>query len=99
MLRITTQDADNELVIRLEGCLSGAWVRELAACWREAIQARQGRRVRVDLRDVCHVDAPGQALMTEMHRAGAVFLAAGCVMPEILREISSSAETVPSPQH
>ena len=91
MLRITTQNADDEVVMRLEGCLAGAWVRELAVSWRETVKALHGRRLRVDLKDVCHADRPGQELMTEMYRAGTQFTAAGCVMPEIVREISSSA--------
>ena len=78
--------------MRLEGCLAGPWVRELATCWRDASRSLDGRRLRVDLRDVCHVDGAGEALMAEMYREGASFMAAGCMMPEIVREISASAD-------
>jgi hypothetical protein len=47
--------------------------------------------VRVDLTDVCHVDAAGREVMAVMHRGGARFVVAGCVMPEIVREIRESA--------
>lgn len=90
MVRITTQATDDELVLKLEGCLAGAWVRELDICWRDAVERLNGRRMRVDLTGVCHADAAGRALMALMYRAGARFVTSGCVMPEVVREISES---------
>jgi anti-anti-sigma regulatory factor len=87
MLRITLRPADDIVVIQLEGCLAGAWVTELEACWRQALAA-SGGRVRVDLRSVCHVDEGGRTLMTRMHQAGAAFMASGCLMPEVVREVT-----------
>jgi len=91
MFRITSLTRDDEHLLTLEGCLEGAWVRELDTCWRAAAQV-QGRRIRVDLRDVCHVDAAGFELMTVMYRAGTRFVTKGCYMPELVREISEAAE-------
>ena len=90
MLRITTQTAGDELVMKLEGCLAGPWVRELDTCWRAAFGTR-GRVMRIDLTGVCHVDAGGRELMAAMHRAGVRFITSGCVMPEVVREISGDA--------
>ena len=92
MLRITTQAADGELVMKLEGCLAGPWVRELESCWRKAAEALDGRATRVDLTALCHVDQAGRELMTRMYRAGAYFVTRGCVMPEVVREISESVD-------
>ena len=89
MLRITPAIHGDEYVLKLEGCLHGAWVQELASCWRQAVAARPGRPVLIDLRDVCHVDRSGRQLMTDMARAGVRFRARGCVMPEIVREIEA----------
>jgi hypothetical protein len=91
MLRITTRTDADELVMKLEGRLIGPWVRELGACWREAALTLGGRAIRIDLTGVCHVDAEGRELMTQMYRAGAVFLTVGCLMPEVVREISEAA--------
>lgn len=90
MLRITTQTDGGVLVMTLEGCLAGPWVQELEACWRDALSKRDGRQIQIDLRAVCHVDAHGRELMATMHRAGAGFMARGCVMPEVVREISEA---------
>jgi ABC-type transporter Mla MlaB component len=91
MFRITSETGDDELVMKLEGALVGPFVPELHGCWRAAVENAAGRPIRVDLTDVCHVDAAGQELMARMFRAGARFVASGCVMPEIVREISESA--------
>ena len=91
MFRITLHDADDVLVMKLEGSLSGAWVVEAGLVWRQ-ITARRSRPIRVDLTGVCHVDGDGRKLMTLMHLEDAQFVTAGCEMPEIVREIADAAE-------
>lgn len=91
MFRITTTIGD-EILLKVEGCLMRAWVHELEACWMSAAVEADGRRIRVDLTEVCHVDAPGRALMTTMYRAGIEFVTKGCVLPEVLREIAEAAD-------
>jgi anti-anti-sigma regulatory factor len=92
MLRITTDNSGDDVLIKLEGCLAGAWVDELSALWREVIGTRSGRSIRIDMREVCHVDAAGRALMTRMYLHGTRYVTTGCVMPEVVREISESPE-------
>jgi anti-anti-sigma regulatory factor len=93
MFRITPLIEDDEIVLKLEGCLTGAWVQELDSCWREAANTLGTRPMRVDVRDVCRVDEAGRQLMTLMYRAGVRFMAKGCLMPEVVREIAGSADT------
>jgi ABC-type transporter Mla MlaB component len=96
MFRITSHTAGDEHVLKLEGCLQGAWVHELDTCWREAMRTQHGRPIRVDLTDVCHVDDGGFELMTTMYRAGARFVTKGCFMREAVREISEAVEADPA---
>ncbi len=56
MLRVTIHDSADELRLRLEGRLAGAWVREAALCWETAQSTVAGRRVVVDLQNVLFVD-------------------------------------------
>jgi ABC-type transporter Mla MlaB component len=95
MFRITSHIDGDEIVLTVEGCLMGAWVHELDACWMRAAAWLPGRRIRVDLSDVWHVDDAGTALMTAMYRAGVDLVTKGCVMPEIVREI---AEAIDAPR-
>lgn len=92
MFRITTNIEDSEIVLKLEGCLAGACIRELDSCWRAAIKTQGTLPVRLDLREVCHVDDAGRELMMSMYRAGVRFITRGCVMPELVREIAQSAD-------
>jgi len=75
-------------VLKLEGWLSGAVVRELDMCWQRALTARDGQRMAVDLSELYFVDPDGRELLTEMYRAGVTFVAKGCEMRELVREIS-----------
>ena len=89
MLRITVQRSPRRTVLKLEGRLSGAWVAEVDRCWRAASQTCTAP-TEIDLGDVSLVDAAGEALLARMHRAGVRFVTRGCVMPELVREISES---------
>jgi anti-anti-sigma regulatory factor len=88
MLRITSHTGGDDYLLKLEGCLMGAWVPELEACWHALAQTSSSPRVRLDLTDVCHVDDAGRELMTLMYRAGVQFVTSGFVIPELVREIS-----------
>jgi len=92
MFRITTRGADGELVLTLEGNLTGPWVRELDTCWHSVVGAAPGARLRVDLSSLCRVDSEGRELLSAMHRSGARLVARGCVMPVLVREIAEAAE-------
>lgn len=94
MVRITTQTSDDELVFKVEGCLAGPAVRAFETCWRDEIRGLDRRRVRVDLTAVCHVDGGGRELLSVIHRAGALFVTKGCVMPEVIREISGAVDVL-----
>ncbi len=89
MLRITLQRGPGRLVLKLEGRLSGAWVAEVETCWHAASQGGRAP-ILLDLTDVSLVDAAGQGLLERMHRAGVQFMTRGCLMPELVREISES---------
>ena len=95
MLRITTCHAASGFVLKLEGWLTGAFVHELETSWRTATDGSSSRRICVDLREVYYVDDRGRELLTQMYRAGVNFVAKGCEMPELVREISETTEVAP----
>jgi hypothetical protein len=88
MFRATASSTSDGFVLKLEGWLSGAVVRELDTCWRRTLRANDGHRMAVDLSELYFVDPDGRQLLTEMYRAGVTFVAKGCEMPELVREIS-----------
>jgi ABC-type transporter Mla MlaB component len=90
MFRITLRTRGDEIVMKLEGRLAGACVRELDVCWSDIARTVHESVIHVDLTDVSHVDEMGQVLLTRMYRAGVRFIARGCVMPELVREIAAA---------
>ena len=90
MLRITVHEAPDHVGLKLEGRLAGAWVAELEDSWRAAAPVLGGRPVRVDLTAVEGVDAAGKYLLALMHEAGARFIAPGCVMSHLVKEITGN---------
>lgn len=90
MLRVTTQHTPGRVVLKLEGRVWRDVVAEVDASWRAAARTADVD-IWVDLTDVSVVDGHGQALLARMHRAGVRFLTRGCVMPELVREITESS--------
>ena len=90
MLRITVHDKPRTLTFRLEGRLTGPWLRELERCWQSTLARRATPLVRVDLTGVTSIDAAGQAVLAAMHRQGAEFVAADCLTRAIVAEITQA---------
>jgi hypothetical protein len=88
MLRITVHDAPRALTLRLEGRLAGPWVRELEECWQATLAGQREPILRVDLTEVTSLDAAGQACLAALHRQGAEFVAADCLMRAVVAEIT-----------
>jgi outer membrane protein TolC/ABC-type transporter Mla MlaB component len=93
MLRITTETKKGKTLLRLEGKIAGPHVATLEQCWRELTLATPKAKFSVDLCGVSYIDSAGKALLREMHRLGADFLAEGCLNQAIVSEISESDET------
>lgn len=88
MLRVTVDQENNPVVLKVEGKLSGPWVRELEECWRNTRLKCAGRRLRVELTDVSFVEDRGRVLLKEMIHSGDELLASGPMMRSILEEIA-----------
>jgi ABC-type transporter Mla MlaB component len=89
MLRITVQENQNQVTIKLEGSLAGAWVMELEEVWRATRTTVVGRTVCIDLAAVSNVDRAGTYLLVLLRDRGARLIASGLVMTgiaDMLRE-------------
>lgn len=90
MLRITVHDTPQALTFQLEGSLSGPWLEELEKCWQDTLAERRRPVLRVDLTGVTSIDAGGKACLAFMHRLGAEFIAADCLMIAVVAEITQA---------
>jgi hypothetical protein len=71
MLRVTVTTLSELTTVILEGRLAGAWVPELATCWRKLIATRDARSIQINLDGVTFIDGAGKALIRAIQRRGA----------------------------
>jgi hypothetical protein len=90
MFRLTEHATSDRLVLKLEGRCSSDVVDELMASWVTARLEAAGRPIWIDLSDVLHVDPAAMAQLGRMHLAGARFMSRGCLMHELVRQITST---------
>jgi anti-anti-sigma regulatory factor len=91
MLKITLHDSAHEFRLKLEGRLSGLWVRELEQCWQTASSTTHGRKTILDLGEVDYVDFEGQALLGIMHRHGVELVAVTPLICALLDEVCQAS--------
>ncbi len=89
MLRITVEEGDDRISLRLEGRMCGPWIGELRTSWSKARASRFGRKLVVDLRGVTFIDREGREVLLSIHREGAELLCQGCLNELIVEEIKS----------
>jgi ABC-type transporter Mla MlaB component len=96
MLKITTVMAEQQTTLNLTGKLSGPWVAELNRHWQcVAVFQRRGVLI-VNVTDVTFMDAEGQALLTEMWRAGVELHTTDCFTKAIVDRIVAGSGGPPS---
>lgn len=93
MLRITIQESAQASTLKLEGKLTGPWVRELEQAWAASCAALAGPLI-VDLADVTFIDCAGKSLLARMHESGAKLVATNPMNRSIVDEISHAAKHV-----
>jgi anti-anti-sigma regulatory factor len=88
MFRLTEQCTSGRLVLKLEGRCSQDVVSELEESWRLATRKAGGHRIWIDLTDVLLVDDAAREQLARMHQDGARFTCRGCLMRELVRQIT-----------
>jgi hypothetical protein len=93
VFRLTEQTASDRLVLKLEGRCSAEVVDALVASWVAARLRAAGRPIWIDLTDVLLVDPAARDQLARMHLEGAGFVARGCLMHELVRQITGEHTT------
>jgi ABC-type transporter Mla MlaB component len=71
MLRITVDEKENVVRLRLEGKLVDEWVKELDRCWIRTKSAKSNAQLIIDLSSVSFVNDEGKALLVRLVSEGA----------------------------
>ena len=80
MLRITVDRQTDDIIIKVEGSVTGVWVDELERAWRSAYAERDDRPLRLDLSEIDCVDKAGIYLLALFHCFGTELIASGVFM-------------------
>ena len=88
MLKITIHHEVEEVWLKLEGDLSGTWVREFEESWRATRVSSVGKPACLDLTGVSRVDDAGRYLLALIHETGARMVSTGVAMKELLESIA-----------
>ncbi len=91
MLRITVQTEAGKTVLKLDGKITGPWVKELESCWEMLRRVQARKAMVVDLGNVTFINAAGSQLLERMHREGAELLGEGPLTRSIVEEIEGRA--------
>src|SRR5271157_6099884 len=87
MLRITTSDIGEKVILKLEGKLSGPWVEEFERCRRVSTDIYKNKGLVVDLSGVTFVDPAGKKLLCSISSGGAQLVGSGLVPKSLIDEI------------
>jgi anti-anti-sigma regulatory factor len=90
MFRLTEHCTSGGLVLKLEGRCSRDVLGELEAGWQSAADRAGGHGICIDVSDLLVVDDAGRERLARMHAAGARFVSRGCLMRELIRQITQT---------
>jgi anti-anti-sigma regulatory factor len=92
MLRITIQETDKAMEIKLEGRVAGLWAAELSRTWAEAAPRLAERKLSLDLRNVTYLDDRGKRVLGAIHaQTGAELIAATPWTKFLADEVAASS--------
>jgi anti-anti-sigma regulatory factor len=92
MMKIQVKMDGEQVILRIEGRLAGAFIAVLEDCWLSARTSSEDRRICVDLKNVACIDRAGRELLRAMHRSGVQFHRAGLAIQDIVEEIGEAPE-------
>jgi anti-anti-sigma regulatory factor len=76
MLRITIDETNDAMAIKLEGRIAGPWAEELGHAWAEAAPRLSSRKLFIDICNVTYVDKSGEQVLRNIYaQTGASFAA------------------------
>ncbi len=87
MLRITIQEEQEAVAIKLEGRVAGPWAEELSRVWVETAPRVASRKLSIDLRQVTYADADGERILKVIYAEKGTELVASTPWTQYLDEV------------
>ena len=90
MLKITRAESNQEVILKLDGSVTGPWI-ELLRASAESVLA-EGRQLTIDLENICFIDCEGLALIKSLLDQGVQQVNAPLFVAEQLRKCEAAQE-------
>jgi hypothetical protein len=91
MLKISSIECHNELMLIVEGKLVGPWAAELRSTFESVNPGLFGRKLVIDMRHVTAISQEGENLLFELVQKGVKFRCRGVFTKHILKQITRRA--------
>ena len=85
-LRITIEEDETAMELKLEGRVAGPWAAELSHVWVEEFPRLASRKLSLDLRSVTYADADGTRTLREIYSRTRAELVTGTPWTQFLAE-------------
>ncbi len=94
-MRITFQDTDEAVEMRLEGRVAGPWASELDRVWVETASRLASKKLIIDLHNVTYADASGKDVLRKIYaQTRAAFITNTPWAQFLAEEVSATATAV-----
>jgi anti-anti-sigma regulatory factor len=98
-LRITVEENEEAMVVKLEGRIVGPWAAELDRLWEETSPVLASRKLSLDLRETTYADAGGiQVLRAIYSQTEASILTSTPWTQYLAEEVTRKSENQSSPE-
>ena len=97
MLKISTEELLGEVLLVLEGSLSGPWVPEVERAWHRVSSQPLLRKLRVDLSGVTFVSEQGRSLLERMCASGVELFSSDLQTRALCEELSQKHREIGNP--
>jgi hypothetical protein len=87
MFRISIADTPSRRTLLVEGTLTGAWVAELGATWRNASQDLGTRKLLIDLTNVTAISSEGEGVLFDLMKKGVNFSSSSVLTRHMLKRL------------
>lgn len=94
MFRATLEEQDGQVVLKLEGSLTGVFVGEVEGVWNQLQEHRsKDKPLVIDLAALTFANAAGKALLVRMYQSGAQLMGRGPLTRGLVESIVETASS------
>jgi anti-anti-sigma regulatory factor len=84
MLRVTTNETETAVEMKLEGRVAGPWADELNRVWVETVPRLSSKKLSIDMQGVTYVDETGKRVLNSIFSYSGAKIVASSLETQVL---------------